>query len=55
MLNSSQILVRDSIIGPYQIALDITNRCNYRCLHCYNASGENSVCGDELSDDEVYR
>ena len=53
MLNSSQILVRDSIIGPYQIALDITNRCNYRCLHCYNASGENSVCGDELSDDEV--
>jgi len=38
--------------GPYQIAMDITNRCNYRCLHCYNRSGENFTIGDELTDKE---
>lgn len=27
-------------IGPEQIGLDITSRCNMRCLHCYNRSGE---------------
>lgn len=37
--------------GPYQIAMDITNKCNYRCLHCYNASGENFIANDELDDE----
>jgi len=40
-------------IGPHQIAYDITNLCNLRCLHCYNRSGENHVVKNELSDDEV--
>lgn len=40
-------------VGPYQLALDITNKCNLRCLHCYNASGENKVAEEELSDEEV--
>lgn len=44
---------KNSVIGPYQIAFDITNKCNLRCLHCYNASGENTVLQHELSDDEV--
>lgn len=48
-MNSS----KDALIGPYQIAFDITNHCNYRCLHCYNASGENSIIDNELSDDEI--
>lgn len=39
--------------GPIQIAFDITNKCNYRCLHCYNRSGENPQMEDELTDDEV--
>ena len=38
--------------GPYELAIDITNKCNYRCKHCYNASGENSVIDNELSDME---
>ena len=25
----------DFTVGPYQLALDITNKCNLRCLHCY--------------------
>lgn len=48
-MNSS----KEALIGPYQIAFDITNHCNYRCLHCYNASGENSVIDNELSDAEI--
>ena len=24
----------DFTVGPYQLALDITNKCNLRCLHC---------------------
>lgn len=40
------------LVGPFECAIDITNKCNYRCKHCYNASGENSVIDNELSDDE---
>lgn len=43
------------IRGPGQISFDITNQCNYRCLHCYNRSGENLLIHDELSDDEIIR
>lgn len=32
--------------GPLTIAYDITSNCNYRCLHCYNNSGENSHVSD---------
>lgn len=39
--------------GPFSIAFDITSRCNFRCLHCYNRSGENPFTKDELSDSEV--
>lgn len=39
--------------APHHVALDITNRCNLRCLHCYNGSGENDVIKNELSDDEM--
>ena len=44
---------KDSVTGPLHLALDITNKCNYRCLHCYNASGENCVVDNELTDEEV--
>lgn len=32
--------------------LDITYKCNLRCLHCYNNSGEHNF-GEELSDHEL--
>lgn len=41
------------LIGPYQVAFDITNKCNLRCLHCYNNSGENLILENELKDNEV--
>ncbi|MCL2249572.1 MAG: radical SAM protein [Oscillospiraceae bacterium] len=37
--------------GPLFIAFDLTLACNFRCLHCYNHSGQKQ--SDELSDDEV--
>lgn len=45
--------IRDALRGPLQVSLDITNKCNYKCLHCYNASGENSIVNDEMSDAEI--
>lgn len=33
----------DILRAPHQVAFDITNNCNLRCLHCFNSSGENDV------------
>lgn len=41
--------------GPIQLTFDITNKCNFRCLHCFNRSGDNSITARELSDAEVRR
>lgn len=53
-MNSTEIANSANILrGPHQIAFDITNKCNLRCLHCYNNSGENLVSTNELTDSEV--
>jgi MoaA/NifB/PqqE/SkfB family radical SAM enzyme len=36
-----------------QVQFDITNKCNLRCLHCYNESGENCITTNELTDNEI--
>jgi len=38
--------------GPYQMSFDITNKCNFHCLHCFNRSGENPIIKNELTDKE---
>lgn len=43
------------IQGPFEVAFDITNKCNYMCLHCFNRSSENDRIYDELSDKEVIK
>lgn len=40
--------VKDS---PMTVALEVTKRCNFRCLHCYNESGVQTK--NELSDKEM--
>lgn len=42
-------------IGPEQIALDITKRCNMHCRHCYNRSNDGGGVGlgQELTDGEL--
>jgi len=41
--------------GPLQVAFDLTNRCNFRCLHCYNLSGDCYIINEELDDNEVIK
>ncbi|MDI6735800.1 MAG: radical SAM protein [bacterium] len=41
--------------GPHQWAFDLTNKCNFRCLHCFNRSGENYIMKEELKDNEVLK
>lgn len=53
MNNLFSNVLTEQLIAPYQIGLDITNKCNLRCLHCYNSSGENGLINNELSDIEV--
>lgn len=51
-MNKQYIDHSDIIKGPFQLSIDITNNCNYRCLHCYNFSGENNCVQNELTDEE---
>ena len=45
--------LNSSLSFPLQVQFDITNKCNFRCLHCYNESGDNNVCDSELTDADV--
>lgn len=38
---------------PYSVSLDITYKCNLRCLHCFNSSGEHETGQKELTDNEI--
>lgn len=37
--------------GPFSVSFTVTNRCNYRCRHCYNNSGEGRYI--EMADEEL--
>lgn len=34
-------------------SIDITYKCNFRCKHCFNSSGEHSGIKQELSDEKI--
>ena len=36
-------------------SIDLTYKCNFRCKHCYNTSGEHETNLCELTDREVIR
>lgn len=40
------------MVGPTQIVLNMTNRCNQRCRYCFNSSTVEEIAA-ELTDDEV--
>lgn len=40
--------------GPLHVAVDVTNKCNAKCLHCYNRSG-GILERKELDDDELLK
>ncbi len=39
--------------APYQIVWNITRKCNFKCLHCYENTGRKG--DDELSPDEIFK
>ncbi|MBF0996228.1 MAG: radical SAM protein [Lachnospiraceae bacterium] len=43
--------VMSKLSGPIAVSFDITNKCNLKCLHCYNNSGSSQI--KELSDSQV--
>lgn len=42
--------LKTSLAAPIMVAFDITNRCNLKCVHCFNRSGEND--NDVLSHED---
>ncbi len=42
----------ETLIGPITISLDVTNKCNLRCRHCYNNSGDRFI-RQELTDKQM--
>lgn len=48
---SGNLSTTTSLSAPIMIAFDITNKCNFKCLHCFNHSGED-VHSDELCNEE---
>lgn len=51
IVNPQPFKIYKNINGPSTIAFTITNRCNLRCLHCFNNSGEGLY--DELKDAQL--
>lgn len=41
----------NELSGPFTVTFTVTNKCNYRCRHCYNNSGEDFY--EELTDEEL--
>lgn len=39
--------------APLKVTFNITNRCNFKCIHCYNNSGENIGIKEELNLKEI--
>ena len=38
--------------GPVEMSFDVTYKCPFNCIHCYNCSGDRLI-RNELTDDEV--
>lgn len=48
-------LIQDAygnMTGPLTVMLDVTNKCNLNCLHCYNRSGKDCKYTD-MNDEEM--
>lgn len=50
-LNDNLTLGRTS--GPYSVAFTVTGKCNYKCKHCYNNSGDDFY--NDVSDEQLLK
>lgn len=39
----------------FSISIDLTYKCNLRCLHCFNSSGEHNFQNQELSNEQLFK
>lgn len=39
----------------FNMSIDVTYKCNLRCRHCFNSSGDKKSFKEELSDDELLK
>lgn len=55
MKNYNKVKYNNSMQRPHMVSWDITNKCNMRCRHCYNSSGDTSKhnFSNELSREKV--
>lgn len=51
--NSIKNVQLNNLKYPFAISFNITQKCNLKCLHCYNNSGEENKSIKELSDEEL--
>lgn len=50
-MNDNMSFSYSNTSGAFFVMIDVTSQCNYRCLHCYNNSGE--MKEGELTDKEL--
>lgn len=41
------------LTGPVMVSLDVTNNCNFSCLHCFNNSGSKVRVDTDCTDEEM--
>ncbi len=39
--------------GPFQVSMDITQRCNLKCVHCFNNSGDTADINDLSNEQKI--
>lgn len=49
---ASNYSVMSKLTGPISVSFDITTKCNLKCVHCYNNSGNNDSVTD-VSDRDI--
>ena len=42
-LNNENDFDLNKLKSPLMISWDVTNRCNFKCKHCYNSSGDSNI------------
>jgi len=48
-----KLSVLQNMRAPIMVSIDITNKCNLRCVHCFNNSGNEELYDSEMTDDEI--
>ena len=41
------------LVGPVMVSLDVTYNCNFKCLHCFNKSGDSDKVIEEVENDRL--